>query len=509
MTDSFADLWASSAPTKPTQPPPKLGAAANTSQVNPTYPRRPQKDAFSILSASQPATRTQSPQIANQTQTGGQAASQRSSNNTTGDAFSGLFSSSMGSLGGGQASTGNMTMAERAALAQKSKVQQYSGASSGSGYGNGGGAASVVPSAWDGLDSLAQTARPAAVSPPQDDFDFAFESAPTTTNKASTSLVDNNDDDWGLSEFSSPQSKSPSITTTTAPTSKPASTSKPQTLWDLDDFVSPSSQTAPSRSQTGTPGDFDFGNREDALLGGDDSDGEDTFGISGAATRQEDDILGDLGKPVVRPYLPHMAHTHTIHDTNTMLTLPQTTSTRPSPVPSPNSAPPAPSSRHPRPPQRTSSPPPHITGQLVEMGFSPQQARTALTSTMSADGFNIQAATEFLLTQGGEGSAGGEGRASPEMRDRERERRARTQGRPRPPRTDSQPAPPGPSQSQTDLTAEKILSQASELGRGMFSKANALWKEGRERAVKMYEERAAVAGSSGGGAEAGRDGRPR
>jgi hypothetical protein len=33
-----------------------------------------------------------------------------------------------------------------------------------------------------------------------------------------------------------------------------------------------------------------------------------------------------------------------------------------------------------------------------------------------------------------------------------------------------------------------MLSRASEIGRGLFSKANALWKEGKERSVKMYGE---------------------
>lgn len=41
-------------------------------------------------------------------------------------------------------------------------------------------------------------------------------------------------------------------------------------------------------------------------------------------------------------------------------------------------------------------------------------------------------------------------------------------------------------------STEKLLSHASEIGRGMFSRANTLFKEGRERAMKMYEERTGV-----------------
>ncbi|KAF9234152.1 hypothetical protein BU15DRAFT_90081 [Melanogaster broomeanus] len=398
-----------------------------------TYPRRPQHDAFSLLSASQPITRPHSQQTVNQTQ----QPQQRSGNPVAGDAFGSLFTASTGSS---PANTGNMTIAERAALMQKMKAQQYES------------------SAW--ADKL--TATTASIP---DDFDLAFSSVPTK-NTMSSSLMDNHtidNDDWGLSDFSSPppvtQSKSPS---TAASTAKSASAPKPQTLWDLDDFALP----PPSHSQTGTPGDFDFGDREDGLLDDDDSDGEDTFGLRvranpRTANTQEDDLLGDLGKPV---------------------------SHSPSPNPPPSTGTPL------RPLQRTnsSSPPPHITGQLVEMGFSPQDARSALSSTKTENGFNIQAAAELLLSQGG-------GR----KRDieRQRDRRPRTQGRTRqtPMHSDSQP-------QMTTNGPSRLISQASEIGRGVFSKANALWKEGRERAVKMYEEKAATVASGSGSAT---DGRPR
>jgi hypothetical protein len=50
-----------------------------------------------------------------------------------------------------------------------------------------------------------------------------------------------------------------------------------------------------------TPGDIDFGDREDGLLGGDHSHAEDTFNIRGGRSEHlEDDMLGDLGKEVVR-----------------------------------------------------------------------------------------------------------------------------------------------------------------------------------------------------------------
>ena len=40
--------------------------------------------------------------------------------------------------------------------------------------------------------------------------------------------------------------------------------------------------------------------------------------------------------------------------------------------------------------------------------------------------------------------------------------------------------------------ADKLLAQASEIGLNMFNRANAFWKEGKEKALKAYEERAAA-----------------
>ena len=57
-------------------------------------------------------------------------------------------------------------------------------------------------------------------------------------------------------------------------------------------------------------GDFDFGDREDGLLGGDHSHTEDTFNIRGVHSEHpEHDILNDLGKLVVR----HL-HTYVMFD---------------------------------------------------------------------------------------------------------------------------------------------------------------------------------------------------
>ncbi|KAF8872262.1 hypothetical protein BD779DRAFT_1573394 [Infundibulicybe gibba] len=58
-------------------------------------------------------------------------------------------------------------------------------------------------------------------------------------------------------------------------------------------------------------------------------------------------------------------------------------------------------SRSPAPPQRSTStrsasPPPHILGQIIEMGFSVQQARVALAATDT--GVDVQSALDMLLS---------------------------------------------------------------------------------------------------------------
>jgi len=72
---------------------------------------------------------------------------------------------------------------------------------------------------------------------------------------------------------------------------------------------------------------------------------------------------------------------------------------------------------------RPVSPSPHIVGQIVEMGFSPQQARVALAATDT--GLDVQAALETLL-------AGGAGDTTPPLQSHDRDYEARPPPR-RPP----------------------------------------------------------------------------
>lgn len=249
MSDSFADLWSSSNSTSPQT----LGAVKPQASI----PKR-QQDAFSILSASQPASRPHSKKVTNSPATQSRNAVPPGPRN---DAFSDLFSGSPADER--NHATANMTIAERAAAAQKAKLQQARAHNA---------ISAPLPSAWDGLDTLAQsstTLRPQSSRSAEDDFDFSAFTSPTTSGSKSPA----GGDDWGLSDFAAPQPQSISQT-------KPM-----QTLWNMGDFDSPSPSESQAPPRSRTPDDFEFGDREDGLLESHSDDGN-------------DDILGDLGRPV-------------------------------------------------------------------------------------------------------------------------------------------------------------------------------------------------------------------
>ncbi|KAG1818543.1 uncharacterized protein BJ212DRAFT_1446402 [Suillus subaureus] len=408
MSDSFADLWSSSAPSNPTSPQ-ILGAAKQRA----TIPQRSQ-DAFSILSASQPTSRTHSPQVTGSTTQPRNPAPAGGARNA--DAFSSLFSGSLAD--GRNNNTVNMTMAERAAAAQRAKLQQAQAPSR---------VTVPLPSAWDGLDSLARQSTPSHPSPspsPQADFNFsALASSSTTTVKSPVG-----GDDWRSSGSTAPQPQSTSQ-------KKPAGT-----LWDIDDFDSSPHSNPPIPPRSRTPGDFDFGDREDGLLETHSND-------------SNDDILGDLARPVdaVKP---------SSRDQSTRATL----------------SPQAPQLQ--RLSSRPVSPPPHIVGQIVEMGFSPQQARIALAATDTVRPPPRRPPNQRVNSN----------------RDREREVPRGTE-------------PEAHQSPDLNVQAEKIIAQASEIGISVFNRANAFWKESKEKAQRIYEERANAARAGAGTQRGG--GRPR
>ena len=176
---------------------------------------------------------------------------------------------------------------------------------------------------------------------------------------------------------------------------------------------------------------------------------------------------------------------------------------------------------------RAVSPPPHLLGQIVEMGFSVQQARIALAATDT--GLDVQAALETLLANGAASSS-----PPPERQEERRHRpqrgptrirdygsddedgpRAARSRQPRPardrPQPDGTPPPRADGQRNLQEQADKLISHASEIGLSMFTRANAFWKEGKERVQRAYEERFAATGPTRPNPEDGprRNGRPK
>lgn len=147
------------------------------------------------------------------------------------------------------------------------------------------------------------------------------------------------------------------------------------------------------------------------------------------------------------------------------------------------------------------------------MGFSVEQARVALASTDT--GLDVEAALETLLSNAGPSDLTRESTHVNGSRDQhepgyeryyESDEEHAPPARRRPPpasrasgpgRTREAPArnsasPTGDTQRNLQEHADKLLAQASEIGLNMFNRANAFWKEGKEKALKAYEERAAA-----------------
>ncbi|THH21028.1 hypothetical protein EUX98_g8467, partial [Antrodiella citrinella] len=476
MADSFADLWNSATPVKPVEAPKKLGALSASSTTATNF-QKPANDAFSLLAntSSSASSRSVTPSYLNTPPTA--AASRpnpvQKSSSSGGDAFSNILA---GTLASGSTNPDKLTIAERAAQVERQRSEQLLQQHH---------ATQKASAAWAGLDSLGKSMSTGTHTPSkvdEDDWAFDFTSPapqaskrPTPVPKASTVL---DDDDWGLGDFAAQHStmKAQPAPIKARPPPQKASLNS---LLDLDEFTSGPSQNGRKRSPEPSPhrsasqGSFDFGDHEDGLLSHRSDD--------------EDDILGDLSKPVDQV----------------------------KPVPSRSPRPPSSGQR-----SRAVSPPPHIIGQIVEMGFSPQQARIALASTET--GLDVQAALETLISNGAAAPEPSTSRSRPRSREptRERHRRPEEDEEDIPPRrragNKSMPPPrdtPSPAGADSQLNiqeqADKILAQASEIGLNMFTRANALWKQGREKVQQAYAEREQRSARGGAAPAAGRDSRPK
>ncbi|WVR03169.1 hypothetical protein IAU60_000160 [Kwoniella sp. DSM 27419] len=294
-----------------------------------------------------------------------------------------------------------------------------------------------------------------------------------------------------------------------APARAPSTTSKSAgTFWDqYEPGLTPQTTASKPKSSTPPSDPFDFDTLAQSVPGGSNGSSVKTpatsfnVGNTGGSggLLDDDDILGDLAKPV------------------------STMPTSAKPQPGPSQAPRQSMT------QRSMSPPPHVVGQIVEMGFSPQQARQALAKTET--GVDVQAALEMLL--GGQGTVrqppsrtqgsasedeGDDDMVEMQRRRREEEEREKRRRRRAGPSRDSVRARTQEERDEEATTAEqaeKYLAQASEIGANMFSKATSFWNSSKEKALKVYEEQrkameAAAAKETGDGARKPvRDGRPK
>ncbi|WRT63308.1 uncharacterized protein IL334_000213 [Kwoniella shivajii] len=363
---------------------------------------------------------------------------------------------------------------------------------------------------WDNLGGTSGVASSSnqPIAPvknkPQDDFDDFLKPAPVS-NRSKSPLRPPSSNRFGSNTPTSGPSKSSS--------SSGSFWDKHDNSDDLLDAPSSSKRLPQSNINSAPPADpFDFDALSASMTQPQPQPQPKRNGGTGnkhVLDMDEDDILGDLGRPV---------------DAR-----------------NPVSIEPGPSRVDKQPTRsaiRAMSPPPHIVGQIVEMGFSPGQARQALDQTST--GLDVQAALEILL--GGQNSRPDSGaRITSQQRNefvdddendedfvererqrREEEERERRRRRRQGPSRESVKARSAEDRQQEESAqeqAEKILAQASELGTNMFNKATSFWNSSKEKALKVYEEQrkvmeanaaaAASATATGEGGKPVKDGRPK
>ena len=337
MSDSFADLWNSTAPSNsqaPASAQQTLGSAVRNANRSGTSPspntngnslNGNKYDAFSILaSSSKPNSRPITPLAQNSksnlvSSMRAQAKPSTPSSSSTkpstqlghgldSDAFSSLLGSSFT-----QSNDQKLSIAQKQAASERAREQERARESE------------VLKERgliWDGLESIGSSKGGTSSSgvhqsKTRADGDlFSFNDLASTTPShteqssqawndliSDTTLESNFTEERDVSEPSVPQSIRAEANVGTS--SSPAAKSQMPSFDALDDFLSspPTQQSKPkssssqnlsvspipSRSETNSPGDFDFGDREYRML--DDANGSD-------AGDENDNILGDLSSPV-------------------------------------------------------------------------------------------------------------------------------------------------------------------------------------------------------------------
>ena len=397
------------------------------------------------------------------------------------DAFSSLFSSSSKSK-----QEASLSMAERQDLARKQAIKKAEDDRRRN------------DALWSGIESSGFGGSTASPRPVQAPLQPPAAPAVQHINSPATlvSSVNKAQDLWDFDAFSS-----------SVPTSSQSSTSKP-TL--------PAVTAAPPRPQNRSNDPFDLDNFGQPFST---SSAPPKVAVHADDNDQVDDILGALAMPVPdAPIQSLSAHDPRIASLSAS-TAPSSAGSSRVPSPASGSRPSGGRSA----PKRSSSPPPHIIGQIVEMGFSPQQARQALARTDT--GVNVEAALEVLVGQGGgetqhhdddderlarklqareqrqaQSASAGFRDSDDEDRDldaqqhrrhrpaEQRQGSAQAQRRTRP-NEHASSNPDSEAGADWQQQADQLYAQASEIGTSVLNKASAFWSTAKAQAQKALEER--------------------
>lgn len=372
------------------------------------------------------------------------------------DAFSSLLGFDNG-IASGASLSNNISMAERLRREreQRTGVLPRTAASSQPQKEDG--------AAWDGLDSLLGSSKAASrwvaiAMAVHVDRPLTSPGCRPQAKAAAPSFKEEN-----LWSFTSEPTKARPTPSAAASASRPqtkteATLAKPVNLFDFSEFEDP-------------------GDSQSSALAGSDSQRAPAVHHAASNSDDEDDILGSLG----RTGGPRTADQ-------------RTEAPKPTGLASKSQG------------ARTTSPPPHILGQIVEMGFSPQQARQALAATET--GLDVSAALEMLLNKASREQPSDEQGTDDDRRlamsmQREEEHRQKAVRRAPPAGARRTEAEEDTRSSGLDIPvewqkqADQIYSQASEIGASVFSKANAFWTSAKAQAQRAIDERSTGGNESG------------
>ena len=193
----------------------------------------------------------------------------------------------------------------------------------------------------------------------------AFESANRTTTRVKPAASTSRSSD----PFDFSHDEPPRRSATASVKAQPTKSQPSKDPFDFSDFEDPGQSQS---SAFDDPGDRQQGHppRKQSNVDFFDDSGEFTGISNQTANFDDDDVLGALGRPV-EPSQQARSKQSQQHQR------------KPPPSSSSSSI------------RRKASPPPHLLGRIVEMGFSPFEARDALAKTET--GLDVEAALEMLL----------------------------------------------------------------------------------------------------------------